>query len=161
MTACPRFSGLGISWKPSDQGYQIQDSVVYQDNQSAMLLANNGRASSSKCTLHMIIRYFFVTDRIQVGDLWVEYCLMDDMIADFFTKPLQGSKFIHFRDQILNVQAEPDITPISAQRSVLGNEAQVDPQADHAQRGRQGVQRHTQDMATLAMLGKGPRCTTK
>ena len=47
------------------QGYQIQDSVVYQDNQSAMLLANNGRASSSKWTRHMNIRYFFVTDRIQ------------------------------------------------------------------------------------------------
>ena len=56
------------------QGYQIQDSVVYQDNQSAMLLANNGQASSSKWTRHMNIQYFFVTDRIQAGDLCVEYC---------------------------------------------------------------------------------------
>ena len=51
------------------QGYQIQDSVVYQDNQSAMLLANNGRASSSKWTRHMNICYFFVTDHIQARDL--------------------------------------------------------------------------------------------
>ena len=28
----------------------------------------------------------------------------DDMVADFFTKPLQGSKFLRFRDTILNVQ---------------------------------------------------------
>ena len=73
------------------QGYQIQDSVVYQDNQSAMLLANNGRASGSKQTRHMNICYFFVTDRIQAGDLHVEYCPTDEMVADFFTKPLQGS----------------------------------------------------------------------
>ena len=79
-------------------------------------------------------------DRIQVGDIRVEYCPTDDMIADFFTKLLQGHKFVRFRDQILNVQTEPDITAISAQRSVLGNEAQVDP----TQRGRQGVQCNTQ-----------------
>ena len=84
------------------QGYQIQDSVVYQDNQSAMLLANNGWASSSKQTRHMNIRYFFIADCIQVGDLRVEYCPTDEMVSDFFTKPPQGSKFTWFRDQILN-----------------------------------------------------------
>ena len=91
-----------------------------------MLLANNGRASSSKQTRHMNIRYFFVTDRIQTGDIRVAYCPTDDMIADFFTKPLQGSKFTRFRDQILNVQSEPDVTTTSAQRSVLGNDVQAD-----------------------------------
>ena len=93
------------------QGYQIHDSVVYQDNQSAMLLANNGRASSSKQTCHMNIRYFFVTNRIQAGDLRVEYCPTDDMIADFFTKPLQGSKFTRFRDQVLNYSLSPILQP--------------------------------------------------
>ena len=105
-----------------------------------MLLAKNGRASSSKWTHHMNICYFFVTDQIQVGDIRVEYCPTDDMIADFFTKLLQGGKFIRFHDQILNTQTQPDITAISAQRSVLGNKAQVDP----TQRGRQAVQRNTQ-----------------
>jgi hypothetical protein len=32
------------------QGYQVSDNVVYQDNQSAMLLENHGHMSSSKCT---------------------------------------------------------------------------------------------------------------
>ena len=81
------------------QGYQIQDSVVYQDNQSAMLLANNGRASSSKRTRHMNIRYFYVTDRIQARDIRVAYCPTDEMVADFFTKPLEGSKFTRFRER--------------------------------------------------------------
>ena len=85
----------------------------------------------------MNIHYFFVMDRIQAGDIWVEYCLTDDMIANFFTKLLQGGKFIQFHNQILNIQTEPDITAISTQRSVLGNEAQVDP----TQWGHQGGQR--------------------
>ena len=122
------------------QGYQIQDSVVYQDNQSSMFLANNGRASSSKWTRHINIHYFFVTDRIQVGDIRVAYCPTDDMVANFFTKPLQGSKFTRFRDQILNVQSEPNVTTTSAQRSVLGN----DVQADDPQRGCPGASRPEQ-----------------
>ena len=139
------------------QGYQVKDSVVYQDNQSAMLLANNGRASSSKRTRHMNIRYFFFTDRIHAGDLRVEYCPTDDMIADFFTKPLQGGKFVRFRDQILNVQSEPDITTISAQRSVLGNEAQ----ADHSQRAAQEDSDACTVQQPRTRRGMGLRCTTQ
>ena len=133
------------------QGDQVKDSVVYQDNQSAMLQVNNGQASSSKRTRHMNIHYFFITDHIHAGDLWVEYCPTDDMIANFFTKPLQGGKFVRFWDQILNVQSEPDIMTISTQRSVLGNEAQ----ADHPQRGCPGGQRCMQGATALDMPGNG------
>eukprot|EP00978_Attheya_sp_CCMP212_P048299 scaffold500167_cov161-Attheya_sp.AAC.1 len=50
------------------QGYTVDQSLVAQDNLSAMLLENNGRASSSKRTRHINIRYFFVTDRIKAGE---------------------------------------------------------------------------------------------
>ena len=46
------------------QGYTVTDNIVYQDNESAMLLENNGKRSSSKKTRHIEIRYFFVTDNI-------------------------------------------------------------------------------------------------
>ena len=85
------------------QGYNV-DTDVYQDNQSAMLLEKNGRASSGKRTRHINIRYFFVADRVQSGEVRIKYCPTDDMLGDYFTKPLQGSKFRKFRDQILNVQ---------------------------------------------------------
>ena len=45
------------------QGYNINDCIVYQDNKSAILLEQNGQASSSKRTRHINIRYYFVTDR--------------------------------------------------------------------------------------------------
>jgi hypothetical protein len=94
------------------QGYKISDNVLYQDNQSAILLEQNGKMSSSKRTRHLEIRYFFVTDNVAKKHLRIEYCPTDDMVADFFTKPLQGSKFQRFRAIILNlpaVIAEPSV----------------------------------------------------
>jgi hypothetical protein len=40
------------------QGYNIDENTIARDNQSLMLLENNGRASSSKRTRHISIRYF-------------------------------------------------------------------------------------------------------
>ena len=57
---------------------------MYQDNQSAILLKNNGRASISRLTEHINISYFFITDRIKKGELKIEYCPTDDMVADLF-----------------------------------------------------------------------------
>ena len=69
---------------------------MYQDNQSAILLENNGKKSSSKRTRHINIRYYFITDRIKNGKLEIEYCPTDDMVADYFTKPLQGKSSYSF-----------------------------------------------------------------
>ena len=85
-----------------EQGYEETTSIMYQDNQSAILLEKNGTKSSSKRTRHMNIRYFYITDRVKKGDLAIKYCPTGEMIADFLTKPLQGSKFINFRKAILN-----------------------------------------------------------
>jgi hypothetical protein len=85
------------------QGFEVNDNVVFQDNQSAILLEKNGKASSGRRTRHLDIRYFFVTDRVKNGDLRIEYCPTGDMVADFFTKPLQGSLFRKLRKIILNL----------------------------------------------------------
>ena len=86
------------------QGYNINSTIMYQDNHPDILLRNNGRASSSKRTKHLNISYFFITDRIKKGDLHIEYCPTDNMVANFFTKPLQGKKFLQFRKVIMNLQ---------------------------------------------------------
>jgi hypothetical protein len=85
------------------QGYEVRDSLIFQDNQSTMLLAKNGRGSSSKRTRHINIRYFFVTDRIKSNEVSIEYCPTGEMDADFLTKPLQGSAFRKFRNRIMNL----------------------------------------------------------
>jgi hypothetical protein len=85
------------------QGYKVKDNVVYQDNQSAILLEKNGQALSGRRTEHIDIRYFFVTNRVKQKELRIEYCRTGDMVADFFTKPLQGSLFRKLRAIILNI----------------------------------------------------------
>ena len=70
------------------QGYGVRESKIYQDNQSAMLMEKNGRASSSKQTRHINIRYFFVADQVQINEVTIEYCPTGEITGDFFTKPL-------------------------------------------------------------------------
>jgi hypothetical protein len=72
------------------QGYKVNDNILFQDNRSTMLLAKNGKTSSTKCTKHISIWYFFITDRIAKGDLTVEWCPTGKMVSDYMTKPLQG-----------------------------------------------------------------------
>jgi hypothetical protein len=93
------------------QGYQVQDNVLFQDNKSAILLEKNGKASSSKRTKHINIRYFFITDRVKQGDVSLVWCPTGDMIGDFMTKPLQGALFRKFRDQIMGVIPARDPGP--------------------------------------------------
>jgi hypothetical protein len=86
------------------QGYKVNDSKIFQDNMSSMLLEKNGRASSGKQTRHINIRYFFVADRVKSKEVSIEYCPTSTMVADYLTKPLFGAKFRWFRDQVLNIQ---------------------------------------------------------
>ena len=83
------------------QGYKIDKNVVFQDNQSAIRMETNGRNSCTGNSRHIDIRYFFVKDRIDKGEFEITYCNTEDMIADFFTKPLQGNIFRKFRDMIM------------------------------------------------------------
>ena len=46
--------------------------VYYQDNMSAILLETNGRASSSKQTKHIKVKYFLIKDK-------VNHCPTDQM----------------------------------------------------------------------------------
>ena len=87
-----------------EQGYSVGVPNLYQDNKSAILLEKNGMRSSSKRSRHINIRYFFIADCVQKKQLAVKYCPTNDMLADFFTKPLQGQKFIKFRNLILNIE---------------------------------------------------------
>ena len=48
------------------QGYGVTENLLLQDNRSSMLLERNGKASSSKRTRHINIRYFFITDRVNM-----------------------------------------------------------------------------------------------
>ena len=64
-------------------------------------MENNGRNSCTGNSRHISFRYFFVKDRIDKGEMSVLYCPTQNMLADFFTKPLQGSLFHRFRNVLM------------------------------------------------------------
>jgi hypothetical protein len=81
---------LWTKYSMEGQGYGTS-TIVHQDNQSTIRLADNGKASSGKGTRHINIRYFFITDRIARKEVAIVYCPTKQMVADYFTKPLQGA----------------------------------------------------------------------
>ena len=50
-----------------EQGYDLEPSLVYQENLSAILLEMNGKASSSKRTKHIKVKYFSRKGQDQTG----------------------------------------------------------------------------------------------
>ena len=53
------------------QGFKVRDNIIYQDNNSAILLETNGQILSSKRTEHINIQYYYVADRVAKGDVKV------------------------------------------------------------------------------------------
>ena len=81
----------------------MRRNILYQDNQSTILLESKGRSSLGKRSRAIDIRFFAIKDSCDNGHIEILYCPTDEMVADFYTKPLQGKKFREFRDLILGV----------------------------------------------------------
>ena len=83
------------------QGYRVKHNTLFQDNESAIKMEKNGRNSCTGNSRHVDIRFFFVKDRIDKGEVQVQYCPTYQMLADYFTKPLQGRMFHAYRDVLM------------------------------------------------------------
>jgi hypothetical protein len=86
-----------------DLGYDMEPATVYQDNMSTLAMIKNGHPSSHR-TRHINIRFFYAKDRADQGEIKLEYCPTESMLADFFTKPLQGQLFRKLRDELMGVK---------------------------------------------------------
>jgi hypothetical protein len=65
----------------------------------------NGRTSAGPKSRHIdILRYFWLKDRVKSGDITIRHCPTFQMLADFFTKPLQGNLFRCFKAVVLGHQ---------------------------------------------------------
>ena len=104
-----------------EQGYDLNANVLYQDNHGAILMERNGRNSCTGNSRHIDIRYFFVKDRVDKGELSVKYCPTYLMIADYFTKPLQGRLFNLFRDVIMGHRQLQEIISEIPMKERVGN----------------------------------------
>jgi hypothetical protein len=70
---------------------------------STIAMANRGESNSPR-TRHIAVRYFFVKDRIDAGEVAVEHLGTDNMLADILTKPMQGELFKRMRTGLMGVE---------------------------------------------------------
>jgi hypothetical protein len=90
------------------QGYKPKKNVVYQDNKQTILYLKNGRASTLKRTRAINIRYFFLADQCQKGNIDIRWCPTKQMLGDPMTKPLQGKEFHDMTDYLLGKRRVPE-----------------------------------------------------
>lgn len=83
---------------------------------SAMKMENNSRQSCGEKPRHKPIRYFFIKDVPNIDSIEVIDWHTKRIIADYFTKPLQGSIFRNVRDIIMG------LAPLQIKKSVAENE---------------------------------------
>jgi hypothetical protein len=82
------------------QGYFVGAIKVWQDNMSTIAFVKKGKSTSHR-TKHIAVRYFFIKEKIDEGEIDVEYTPTLQMLADMFTKPLQGELFRVMRTKVL------------------------------------------------------------
>jgi hypothetical protein len=79
-------------------GINVGPIKIKVDSQGALDLARNARFSQK--TKHIDIKYHFIRDHIQTGDVILEYLRTDDMTADILTKALPKASFNHLRAKL-------------------------------------------------------------
>jgi hypothetical protein len=68
----------------------MEPSLLYQENMSAILLETNGKVSSSRRMKHIKVKYFYIKEKIDDGEMVIEHCPTEQMWTDINAKPKQG-----------------------------------------------------------------------
>jgi hypothetical protein len=135
------------------QGYKAKRCVLMQDNESAIKLIKYGKKSGGRRTRHMDIRYFFVGDRLKGEGMELMYCPTKSMLADYFTKPLQGALFKKMRRVIMGMDPISSLEGIDLS-GLSSEERVVNPRNED---DRSGDGRRDERSYANVLLGEPPR----
>ena len=104
------------------QGYDIENNIIFQYNQSTIRMANNGGDYCTGNSRNINIRHLFdKNDIVDHGEIEVKYCPNHLIIADYFTKALQRKLCKMFCDLIMGYVHINDLlqeNELSAKESV-------------------------------------------
>jgi hypothetical protein len=81
-----------------DYGYKLTKVPLLCDNESAIRMADNPVEHSR--TKHIAIRYHFLSDHQQRGDIKIAYVSTKEQLADIFTKHLYEKTFTKLRHEL-------------------------------------------------------------
>ena len=97
-------------------GYEVAQNILLQDNRGTILMEylrgdhnwplvlgtkQNGKASSGKNTGHINIGYSFISNRLNMKEISIDWWPTKKMVADFMTIPQEGSHVRELRDYIM------------------------------------------------------------
>ncbi|KAJ9545138.1 hypothetical protein OSB04_024845 [Centaurea solstitialis] len=74
-----------------DYGYKLKRVPIYCDSESAIAITSNPVQHSK--TKHIDIRYHFIKDNVEKGNIEMFFVQTDFQLADLFTKPLDEKRF--------------------------------------------------------------------
>ena len=106
LVALSDHAGRGINLRNffAGQGYGIVPVIIYQDNNMscmAIIMARGG--PTSERSRHINIRYFWLCERIKLGEVILVHRATSLMYTNVLTKPVQqGKQFITERDGVTN-----------------------------------------------------------
>ncbi|KAF1318426.1 Integrase catalytic core protein, partial [Globisporangium splendens] len=90
--------------------------TVYEDNQDSIALAKN--PEFHKRTKHIDIRYHFVREKVEDGQVVLEYCPTQEMLVDIMTKPIAAAQFDYLRTKLsIQVAIESSGSVVKTPRS--------------------------------------------
>jgi hypothetical protein len=81
-----------------DYGYKLSKVPLLCDNESAIRMTDNPVEHSR--TKHIDIRYHFLRDHQQKGDIEIAYVSTHNQVADIFTNPLDEKTFSKLRNEL-------------------------------------------------------------
>jgi len=83
---------------------QTSPTVIREDNQGTIAIARN--PCHHERTKHIDIQYHFTREKIESGDIMLEYCQTEDQVADIMTKALTKDKFVRLL-KMMGLQSSP------------------------------------------------------
>jgi len=88
-------------WMRRLVGYMGEDSspvTIREDNHACLALATNGIFSTK--SKHVDVRLHLERDNVAGGEVFLQYTPTEEMLADGFTKALDGPAFLKFREAL-------------------------------------------------------------
>ena len=83
---------------PDLQYPQEEPTIIYCDNSFAIALSK--RHVFHQHSIHIDIRYHYIRELVNKGDICLKFCRSTEKLADIFTKPLTKNVFEHLQGSI-------------------------------------------------------------
>lgn len=89
---------LWMKQQLADYDIKVTKCPIYCDNTSAISVSQNPVMHSK--TKHIDIRYHFLKDHVEKGNIYLEYISTDNQLADILTKSLDATRFAKLRGEL-------------------------------------------------------------